>query len=59
MPRETEQDSPEKSGETRRERIATEVLKSLLLDLRRQGSCEAYAKDAVQFADALTAELDK
>jgi len=59
MPEKTDQDSPENSGETRRERIATAAYIGILSDVKRNGNCEAYAKDAVQFADALIAELDK
>lgn len=59
MPRENEPDSPDFSGAIRRERIATAALQGILADVKRNGNCEAYAKDAVQFADALIAELDK
>jgi hypothetical protein len=59
MPKDNEQDSPDYSGTTRRERIATAALQGILADVKRNGDCEAYAKDAVQFADAMIAELDK
>ena len=43
----------------RRERIATACLAGMLGDSKRGGCFEVFAEDAVNFADALIAELDK
>lgn len=43
----------------RRERIATAALQGILLDPERRGSPKDFAKYALQYADALIAELDK
>jgi hypothetical protein len=44
---------------TRRERIATAVLASLILDPSAGEDGRTYAEDAIAFADSLIAELDK
>ena len=43
----------------RRERIATVVLAGMCADPDRKGTFENFASGAVQYADALIAELDK
>lgn len=43
----------------RRERIAAAALQGLLSYRSHSGPREAYAQDAVAYADALIAELDK
>ena len=44
---------------TKREYFAGLALQGLLADATESGSAESYAKSAVQFADALLAELEK
>ena len=43
----------------RRERIATAALQGMLADPARDGNPKDFAKYAVQYADALIAELDE
>lgn len=43
----------------RRERIATAALQAILSDPERRGSPKDFAGYALQYADALIAELDK
>ncbi len=43
----------------RRERIATAVLSGLLANSERSGFVELYATDALLYADALIAALDR
>ena len=46
-------------GLTKREAFAMAAMQGLLSDSDRGGSCEAYARDAIKFADALLKELDE
>lgn len=47
------------TGLTKREAFAMAAMQGLLSDSDRGGRCEAYARDAIKFADALLKELDK
>ena len=47
------------SGLTKREYFAALTLQGIVGDPNRDGNHAAYARDAVMFADALIAELNK
>lgn len=59
MPLIKTKDATEAANKERRERIATTALAGLLSCPNNSGSLNAYARDAVAYADALIAELDK